>query len=135
MKSNIIELYKDFAERVALESKCTRRKVGCVIVRGNSILSYGWNGTPSGLPNKCECDHDGSTLPTVLHAEQNALMKIAKSNETSEGASMFVTLSPCVTCSLLIKEAGITDVYYTEEYRDLSGVELLKQSGIRVTKI
>lgn len=135
MKPNIIELYKDLAIRVAQESKCERRKVGCVIVKENNILSYGWNGTPGGFSNRCECDETGKTLPTVLHAEQVALMKVTKSNESTDGASLFVTLSPCMTCSILIKESGIAEVYYLNDYKDLSGIKLLTESGIKVTKL
>ena len=114
-------------------SYCTRKKVGCIIVRDTNILAYGWNGTPSGFDNCCE--KGDVTLPIVLHAEQNALMKIASSHETAKGATLFVSMAPCPTCALLIIQAGIKEVFYFDVYRDTSGLETLNLANIKTTKI
>jgi dCMP deaminase len=130
------KLYLDIAFRVAEMSYAIRKKVGCVAVKDGNIISIGWNGTPAGFPNDCESEKDGilTTLPEVLHAELNCLSKIAKSNETSEGSTMYLTLSPCFECAKLILQSGVKKVYYSEEYRNLDGVIFLKKH-IQVEKI
>ena len=113
----------------AENSYCVRRKVGALIVRDNMIISDGYNGTPSGFPNVCE-DPDGVTFPYVLHAEANAITKVARSNNSSAGSTLYVTASPCVECSKLIIQAGIRRVVYAEKYRITDGLDLLHAAGI-----
>lgn len=112
-------------------SYCVRRKVGALIVKDNMIISDGYNGTPSGFENVCE-DENNITKPYVLHAEANAITKIARSNNSSNGATMYVTASPCIECSKLIIQAGIKRVVYSEQYRLDDGIALLKRAGIEV---
>lgn len=115
----------------AENSYCQRRKVGCLVVRGNMIISDGYNGTPSGFENVCE-DDNNVTKPYVLHAEANAITKIARSGNSSDGATMYVTASPCIECAKLIIQAGIRRVVYSEKYRLEDGLELLRRAGIEV---
>lgn len=115
----------------AENSYCRRRQVGALIVKDKMIISDGYNGTPSGFENVCE-DDNNVTKPYVLHAEANAITKIARSNNSSDGATMYVTASPCIECSKLIIQAGIKRVVYSEKYRLEDGVELLKRAGIEV---
>lgn len=110
-------------------SKATKLKVGAIAVKNDRILSIGYNGTPSGFDNRCEDEH-GDTKIEVLHAEANCLAKLARCTESSEGAIMFVTHSPCVECAKQIYAAGIIAVYYNTEYRDRSGILLLNKLGI-----
>ena len=112
-------------------SYCQRRKVGALIVKDKMIISDGYNGTPSGFENVCE-DENNLTKPYVLHAEANAITKIARSNNSSDGATMYVTASPCIECAKLIIQAGIKRVVYSEHYRLEDGIELLKRAGIEV---
>ena len=112
-------------------SYCQRRKVGALIVKDKMIISDGYNGTPSGFENVCE-DDNNVTKPYVLHAEANAITKIARSNNSSDGATMYVTASPCIECAKLIIQAGIKRVVYSEHYRLEDGIELLKRAGIEV---
>jgi dCMP deaminase len=105
--------------------------VGAILVKDQMIISDGYNGTPSGFENICEDDNNVSK-PYVLHAEANALTKVARSNNSSEGATLYVTASPCLECSKLIIQSGIKRVVYGEEYRIMDGVELLKRAGIEV---
>lgn len=118
----------------AENSYCHRRKVGALIVNDKMIISDGYNGTPSGFENICE-DEQNVTKPYVLHAEANAITKIARSNNSSDGATMYVTASPCIECAKLIIQAGIKRVVYSEKYRLEDGVNLLKRAGIKVTFI
>ena len=118
----------------AENSYCRRRQVGALIVSGKMIISDGYNGTPSGFENVCE-DQDGLTKPYVLHAEANAITKIARSSNSSDGATMYVTASPCIECAKLIIQAGIKRVVYSEHYRLEDGIELLKRAGIEVVYI
>ena len=129
--------YMDTAKRFAELSRALRKKVGAIIVKDDRILSIGYNGTPSGWDNDCEYEIDGEyvTKREVLHAEANALAKLTKSTENSTNAMMFVTLSPCFECSKNIYSAGISKVYYSEEYRDISGIKFLEQCGVIVEKI
>jgi dCMP deaminase len=115
----------------AENSYCQRRKVGALIVKNKMIISDGYNGTPSGFENVCE-DETGVTKPYVMHAEANAITKIARSNNSSEGATMYVTASPCIECAKLIVQAGIKRVIYSEKYRLVDGLELLQKAGIEV---
>ncbi len=115
-------------------SYCIRRKVGALIVKDKMIISDGYNGTPAGFENICE-DENNLTKPYVLHAEANAITKIARSNNSSEDATMYVTASPCIECSKLIIQAGIKRVVYSEHYRLEDGIELLKRAGIEVVFI
>lgn len=118
----------------AENSYCVRRQVGALIVNDKMIISDGYNGTPSGFENVCE-DEQNITKPYVLHAEANAITKIARSNNSSEGATMYVTASPCIECAKLIIQAGIKRVVYSEQYRLEDGVNLLKRAGVNVTYI
>lgn len=112
-------------------SYCQRRKVGALLVKDNMIISDGYNGTPSGFPNICE-DSDGVTLPYVLHAEANAITKVARSNNSSDGSTLYVSTSPCMECSKLIIQAGIRRVVFSELYRICDGLDLLRKVGIEV---
>jgi dCMP deaminase len=127
------ELYKDFAIRVADMSYAKRKQVGCVIVKDGRVISMGWNGMPSGFDNVCELG-DGTTNPFVIHAEMNAIIKMSKSTDSCDDASLFVTLSPCVECAKLILQSGIKEVFYFEEYRCSKGVDLI-QKFIPIAKI
>ena len=115
----------------AENSYCQRRKVGALIVKEKMIISDGYNGTPSGFENVCE-DEQGVTKPYVLHAEANAITKIARSNNSSEGATLYVTASPCIECAKLIIQAGIKRVVFAEKYRLEDGLELLKRAHIEL---
>jgi dCMP deaminase len=125
--------YLDMAEVWARNSYCKRRQVGALIVKDRMIISDGYNGTPSGFENVCE-DEDGLTKPYVLHAEANAITKVAKSGNSSDGATLYVTASPCLECSKLIIQAGIKRVVYHDEYRNAEGLELLRRAGIEICK-
>ena len=118
----------------AENSYCQRRKVGALIVKDKMIISDGYNGTPAGFENICE-DDNGLTKPYVLHAEANAITKIARSSNNSEGATLYVTTSPCIECSKLIIQAGIKRVVYGEKYRLTDGIDLLERAGIEVVYI
>ena len=122
-----IRMSKIWAEN----SYCKRRQVGAIIVKDKMIISDGYNGTPSGFENICE-DESGLTKPYVLHAEANAITKIARSGNNSDGATLYVTASPCIECAKLIIQAGIKRVVYSEEYRLKDGIELLQRAGIEV---
>lgn len=110
-------------------SYCRRRKVGALIVKEKMIISDGYNGTPSGFENCCE-DSEGRTFPYVLHAEANAITKVARSNNSSEGSTLYVTSSPCLECAKLIIQAGIKRVVFSEYYRICEGIELLNRAGV-----
>ena len=124
-------LYMRMARTWAENSYCVRRKVGALLVKNQMIISDGYNGTPSGFENICE-DENNVSKPYVLHAEANALTKVARSNNSSDGATLYVTASPCLECSKLIIQSGIKRVVYGEEYRIMDGVELLKRAGVEV---
>ncbi len=121
--------YLEMAHVWAKNSYCKRRQVGALIVKNRMIISDGYNGTPSGFENICEDEH-GLTKPYVLHAEANAITKVAKSNNSSEGATLYITSSPCVECAKLIIQSGIVRVVYSNEYRITDGIELLKKAGV-----
>jgi dCMP deaminase len=123
--------YLEMARIWAKNSYCTRRQVGALVVKNNMIISDGYNGTPSGFENVCE-DDNGITKPYVLHAEANAITKLARSSNNSEGATIYITASPCIECAKLIIQAGIKRVVYGEKYRLTDGIELLERAGIEV---
>jgi dCMP deaminase len=170
MKEKFLKLYMDWASRTAELSHAKRLQVGAVVVKDDTVISYGYNGMPAGWDNDCEnvewcsaggwlsaeeilegwpfegtyLDADGNTMqgryrlktkPEVLHAEMNALMKLAKSNESGLGASMFITHAPCLDCAKLIYQSGIGSVLYRNAYRDTSGITFLEKSGVTVTQI
>ena len=110
-------------------SQCKRRQVGALIVKGRSIISDGYNGTPSGFENFCE-DEQGYTKWYVLHAEANAILKVASTTQSCEGATLYLTMSPCRECSKLIHQAGIRRVVYASEYKDPSGLDFLRKAGV-----
>jgi dCMP deaminase len=126
--------YLRMADIWAQNSYCQRRKVGALLVKDKMIISDGYNGTPAGFENVCE-DEDNKTKPYVLHAEANAITKVAKSNNSSEGATLYVTSSPCLECSKLIIQAGIKRVVFTENYRLEDGINLLKRANIEVVQV
>jgi dCMP deaminase len=123
--------YMRMARIWAENSYCVRRQVGALIVKDKMIISDGYNGTPAGFENVCE-NEDGFTKPYVLHAEANAITKIARSNNNSNGATLYVTTSPCIECAKLIIQAGIVRVVYGEEYHLTDGIDLLRRVGIEV---
>lgn len=168
MKKKFIDLYMDFARRVAQMSYAKRLQVGAVIVKNDTVISYGYNGMPAGWDNNCEDKvwdtgaggwlspeeieeqypyeeyHHGAertvryklkTKPEVLHAESNAISKLAKSGNSGDRADLFITHSPCMDCAKLIYQAGIRRVFYSENYRDNSGIEFLEKSGINVHNV
>ena len=126
--------YMRMARIWAENSYCQRRKVGALIVKDKMIISDGYNGTPAGFENICE-DENGLTKPYVLHAEANAITKIARSGNNSEGATLYVTTSPCIECSKLIIQAGIKRVVFSNLYRVTDGIDLLKRAGVETVHI
>jgi len=131
--------YLDMAEIWARLSKARRKQVGCLIVKNGAIISDGYNGTPRGFDNNCEIEdpksfeHNLITKPEVLHAESNAITKLAKSTQSSDGATMYITISPCVDCAKLIIQSGIKRVVYGELYRNEDGINLLRKAKINVS--
>ena len=125
--------YLRMARIWAENSYCKRRQVGALVVKDSMIISDGYNGTPSGFENVCE--EDGVTLPYVLHAEANAITKLARSSNNSDGATLYVTASPCIECAKLIIQSGIKRVIYGEQYRLTDGIELLQKAGIETIYI
>ena len=140
MKQKFIDLYMDWAQRTSQLSHAVRLQVGAVIVKDDSVISYGYNGMPAGWDNDCEdqiYEEDGfhitlKTKPEVLHAESNAIAKLAKSNNSGLGADLFVTHAPCMECAKLIFQSGISRVYFNQNYRDDRGVKFLEKSGVDV---
>ncbi len=126
--------YLKIAKEWAELSYCQRKKVGAIIVKDRMIISDGYNGTPSGFENCCE-DEEGLTKWYVLHAEANAILKVARSTQNSDGATLYTSFSPCKECSKLIHQSGITRVVYHKDYRDLSGIDFLKKAGVQVELI
>ncbi len=123
--------YLQMARIWAQNSYCQRRQVGALVVKEGMIISDGYNGTPSGFENVCE-DDNGITKPYVLHAEANAITKLARSSNNSDGATIYITASPCIECAKLIIQAGIKRVVYGEKYRLTDGIELLERAGIEI---
>ncbi len=138
MDSKKLNKYDKAYLRIAREwgqlSYCKRKKVGAIIVRDRMIISDGYNGTPTGFENSCE-DAEGLTSWYVLHAEANAILKVARSTQSCEGATLYITLSPCRECSKLIHQSGIKRVVYQMGYRDTSGIDFLKKAGVTVDQI
>ncbi|AOZ99402.1 dCMP deaminase [Flavobacterium palustre] len=126
--------YLRIAKEWGLLSYCKRKQVGAIIVKDRMIISDGYNGTPSGFDNCCE-DEEGLTRWDVLHAEANAILKVARSTQSCEGATLYITLSPCKECSKLIHQSGIKRVVYQNGYRDDSGIQFLKKAGVIVDHI
>ena len=127
-------LYMRMAQTWSENSYCVRRQVGALIVKDQMIISDGYNGTPSGFENCCE-DENNVSKPYVLHAEANAITKVARSNNSSDGATLYVTDSPCMECAKLIIQSGIRRVVYAREYRIIDGIDLLKRAGVEVVKL
>lgn len=126
--------YLRMAKEWAKLSHCKRKQVGALIVKNNTIISDGYNGTPSGFTNACE-DEEGNTHWYVLHAEANALLKVVRSTQNAEDGTLYITLSPCKECSKLIIQAGIKRVVYQNEYKDTAGIDFLKDFGIEIKHI
>jgi dCMP deaminase len=126
--------YLEMAARWADLSHCSRKKVGAIIVKDQMIISDGYNGTPAGFNNCCENDK-GETHWYVLHAEANAILKVAKSTNNCKGATLYLSLSPCQDCSKLILQAGITRLVYTKDYKDTSGLDFLREADITIQRI
>lgn len=126
--------YLEMARIWATNSYCKRRQVGALIVKDRMIISDGYNGTPAGFENECEDEND-HTKPYVLHAEANAITKVAKSNNSSDGATLYITASPCLECAKLIIQAGICRVVFSDNYRILDGIELLKRANIEIVQL
>ena len=126
--------YLKMAQEWAKLSYCTRKQVGALIVKDRMIISDGYNGTPSGFENCCE-DGDGKTLWYVLHAEANAILKLARSTQSALGATLYLTLSPCKECSKLILQSGISKLIYINEYSDNEGITLLENHGIEIIQV
>jgi dCMP deaminase len=142
MKEKFKRAYMQTAQTFAKLSSARRLHVGAIVVKDDRIISIGYNGMPAGWDNNCENEtyhKDGSvilkTKPEVLHAETNAIAKLARSNESGLGADIFVTHAPCLDCAKLIYQSGIRAVYYDKDYRDITGVEFLKKSGVAVEKL
>jgi len=142
VKQKFIDLYMDWAKRVSQLSYARRLNVGAVIVKDDTVISYGYNGMPAGWDNNCEekiwdktGDYELKTKPEVLHAESNALAKLARSNNSGLDADIFITHSPCIECAKLIYQSGIRRVFYGENYRDDAGIKFLEKSGVTVNKI
>lgn len=143
MKPRMVDYYMEIAEVTAKLSRARRLQVGCVIVKHDNIVSFGWNGTPSGWDNNCEDEYVDDvnmtivlkTRPEVIHAEANALMKLCRTHESSQGADLFLTHAPCIDCAKLIASAGIDNVYYRNQYRNIDGIDFLKKSGIESQQV
>ena len=133
-KAKYDKAYLRIAKEWGQLSYCNRKKVGAIIVRDKMIISDGYNGTPSGFENCCE-DEENNTKWYVLHAEANAISKVARSTQSCEGATLYITLSPCKDCSKLIHQSGIKRVVYHQEYKDCSGLDFLRKAGVEVDLI
>jgi dCMP deaminase len=142
MKEKFVDAYMDVAERFAELSSARRLHVGAIVVKDDRIISIGYNGMPSGWDNNCEDkvwtpdgDYTLKSKPEVLHAETNAIAKLAKSTESGDGAVLFVTHSPCLDCAKLIFQSGICSVFYRDSYRSTDGTTFLEKSGVKVTQV
>jgi dCMP deaminase len=133
MKEKFIKAYMEVAKTFANLSTAKRLQVGAIVVKDDRIISIGYNGMPSGWDNVCE--HEGKTKPEVLHAESNAIAKLASSHESGKDATLLCTHAPCIDCAKLIYQSGIATVYYKNEYRSTQGIEFLKKSNINVERI
>ena len=128
------QAYMRMAAEWAQLSHCVRKQVGALIVKDRMIIADGFNGTPTGFPNVCE-NEEGETNWYVLHAEANAITKLARSNNSAVGATLYITMSPCRECAKLIHQAGISRVVYRDEYKDPQGLEFLKQAGVELVHL
>ena len=142
MKQKLLDAYMKTAETFSECSTAKRLHVGAIVVKDDRIISIGYNGMPSGWDNNCEnikINNDGQyelkTKPEVLHAETNAIAKLAKSNESGLGATMFITHSPCMDCAKLVYQSGINTVYYRNSYRDEDGIQFLEKAGVKIEKV
>ena len=142
MKQKLLDAYMKTAETFAECSTAKRLHVGAIVVKDDRIISIGYNGMPSGWDNDCEdikINNDGQyelkTKPEVLHAETNAIAKLAKSNESGLGATMFITHAPCLDCAKLVYQSGINTVYYRNSYRDENGIQFLEKAGVKIEKV
>jgi dCMP deaminase len=142
LKASILQAHLDVAARYAELSTARRLKVGAIIVKDNRIISIGYNGTPPGWDNNCEElvhriaeEPVLKTLPEVIHAEENAIAKLARSHESGEGAAMFITHAPCAQCAKMILVSGIGSVYYRQQYRDDAGIKFLQRGGVAVQQL
>jgi dCMP deaminase len=142
IKEKYLDTYMKTAKLFAEHSSAVRKKVGAVVVKNDRIISIGYNGMPSGWDNNCEDvvhriaqESILKTKPEVLHAESNAIAKLAKSTESGDGASMFITCSPCIDCAKMIYQSGIKEVFYGEEYRNNDGIDFLNKCGLSVRKL
>ena len=133
MKDKHIQAHMRVAVEYAKESYCVRRKVGCIIVKNDSIIAIGWNGTPSGEENVCEINN--VTKPNVIHAEDNALRKLTKSTESAVGSYVFITTAPCYYCAVRLADAGVVKVFYLDKYNNSDGIDYLRKRKIKVKKI
>lgn len=134
----MLQAHLDVAARYAELSQARRLKVGAVVVKDDRIISIGYNGTPSGWDNNCEDEVAPAKLvtkPEVIHAEENAIAKLARSHESGDGATMFITHAPCAQCAKLILVSGIKAVYYRDVYRDDAGIKFLQQGGVHIEKV
>jgi dCMP deaminase len=127
-------MYMDVANRIGQLSYSKRSQVGALLVRDDNILSFGYNGTPRGFENCCE-DDSNVTKPEVLHAESNAIAKVARTTSNSEGSTLYTTLSPCFDCAKMIHQAGVVRVIYQHDYRDMRGIEFLEKCGVTIEKV
>lgn len=134
MKEKYIKAHMRVAHEYANLSSANRLQVGCIVVKDNRIISIGYNGMPTGWTNVCETE-DNVTKPEVLHAETNAIAKLASTYESGKDASLFVTHQPCLDCAKIIYQSGIKEVYYAHTYRKTDGVEFLEKCGIKITQV
>ena len=134
MKQKWVDAFMDTAERFAQLSSAVRLKVGAVVVQDNRIISIGYNGTPAGWTNTCEGE-DGKTKDEVIHAEANAIAKLARDGESGLGTDVFCTHAPCIQCAKIMYGAGVKKVYYRNTYRDTSGLDFLQKCGIELEKV
>jgi dCMP deaminase len=134
LKEKFISAHMKAAQAYAELSSAKRLQVGCVIVKENTIIGIGYNGMPSGWDNNCETE-ENITRPEVLHAETNAIAKVARSTNSTDGSDMFITHAPCLDCAKLIHQAGVKNVWFKNHYRDTSGISFLQKCGIGVTNV
>lgn len=137
MKKKFIDLYMDMADSASRVSSAQRLKVGAIAVKDHRVLSIGYNGTPPDYDNTCEIEVDGNlmTRPEVIHAEQNAIYKMARDGQSALGADLFITHAPCVECAKAIKTSGFKKVWYRDEYRSREGINFLEELGVEVEKV
>lgn len=135
MKTRMKHAHMAVAEIYAQLSYAKRRQVGCIVVKDDTVIAIGYNGTPEGWSNDCETPDGSKTLPEVIHAEQNALDKVIRSNVSSVGSSVFVTTAPCIECAKRLHGARVKEVFYRDIYRDEVGIDFLRRAGVHVERI